>query len=228
MPYFLRHYTSFAERVVVLDNHSDDRTPDIVRSFPRTVLGTYQSFGAMREDIRTRLKSEMWKESRTHADFVIVVDCDELVWHPHLDEILKHYKDEGITLARCRGFEMIADTFPQTPGQVYDVVTRGVANKDYDKPCIFDPNAIDEMNYTLGGHGAKPRGRFVLPPQWELYLLHYRMLGLDYLRSRFRERLARQPSAQLERNVNFHYTQSDERLIQWFADTQAAATQVIR
>jgi glycosyltransferase involved in cell wall biosynthesis len=228
LPYFLRHYASFAQRIVVLDNQSDDRTADIVRAFPGAILGAYDTGGAMREDIRVRLKNEMWKSSRGQADFVIVVDTDELVWHPRLSDVLQTYQEQGITLARCRGFEMIADQFPDTPGQIYDVVKRGCASTVYDKPCIFDPNAIDEMNFTLGGHGAKPRGgRIVLPESWELYLLHFRMLGLHYFRSRMRVRQTRQPDFHRERKWNVHYEQTDEQFEQWFRDSDAAAMQVV-
>ena len=229
LPYFLRHYTSFAERIVVFDNGSDDRTVEVARSFPRTAVGSYDSAGLMDEAGRARMKSQMWKESRGKADFVIVVDCDELVWHPQLLDMLELYKVQGITLTRCQGYEMIADSFPRTSGQVYDVAKRGVRAKEYDKPCLFDPNAIEEINYTVGGHGAKPRGgNVILPAQWELYLLHYRMLGLDYVRSRFRERAARQPADYVARNWNAQYRQSDEELTRWFANTHAAAVEVLR
>jgi hypothetical protein len=157
------------------------------------------------------------------------VDCDELVWHPQLIEVLERYKVQGITLTRCRGFEMIADSFPRTSGQVYEVVKRGVRAEVYDKPCIFDPSAIEEINYTVGGHGAKPRGgQIVLPEQWELCLLHFRLMGLDYMRGRFRERLARQPADYVARNWNAQYRQSDEQLAQWFESIKAAAVEVVR
>ena len=67
MPYFLRHYTSFAERVVVLDNHSSDRTADIVRSFPGTVCGTSCSGWNMSAPV----SASGWRASRR-------ITCDKL------------------------------------------------------------------------------------------------------------------------------------------------------
>lgn len=58
--------------------------------------------------------------------------------------------------------------------------TRGAPDAVYSKLRVFDPSAIDEVNFAVGGHSAVPSGRLVLPATDELVLLHYKHLGIDY------------------------------------------------
>ena len=41
-----------------------------------------------------------------------------------------------------------------------------------DKPQIFNPNAIQEINFTPGRHNAYPTGNVVKPQENEVLLLH--------------------------------------------------------
>jgi len=49
---------------------------------------------------------------------------------------------------------------------------------DMMKLAVFDPVAIEEINFTPGRHEATPTGKVIYPSTDELLLLHYKYLGL--------------------------------------------------
>ena len=56
LPHLLKHYLSFCEKVVILDNHSTDNSVEIVKSFENTEVIPYNSNGELRDDIYIQLK----------------------------------------------------------------------------------------------------------------------------------------------------------------------------
>ena len=55
------------------------------------------------------------------------------------------------------------------------------------KASIFNPNAIMEINFALGRHGAAPIGDVRVPARDEILLLHYKYLNLPRTHARHRE-----------------------------------------
>src|SRR5262249_28317351 len=120
------------------------------------------------------VRRHAWKESRGRCAWVVVVDCDELLWHPDLPGYLASCRGRGVTLPRPRGYEMVAEEFPDTRGQIYGVVTRGFPAPNLNKWVVFDPGAIDEIGFEPGCHVAHPRGRVVFDDPPDLKLLHFK------------------------------------------------------
>ena len=74
----------------VWDNFSDDGSRQLIEACPNAVLMSYDSGGEYSERILQRLKNNCWKWST--ADWVIVCDVDELVYHPHLLQYLEEQR----------------------------------------------------------------------------------------------------------------------------------------
>ena len=89
LPYFLRHYGSFAEKVIVYDNQSTDGSADIAGSWPKTEVRTLDSGNELRDDLLLEVKNNCWKESRGKADLVIVCDVSVPFPHPSISEALR-------------------------------------------------------------------------------------------------------------------------------------------
>lgn len=227
LPYFLRHYSSVASLVTIFDNESTDRSVEIIQSFPNTRVLSYASGGELREDIRRDYKNECWKESKSRADWVIVVDIDEIVYHPRLHEHLATCSARGITLPWTVGYEMVTDRFPLTAGQIYDEVIDGVHDAWYSKPAVFDPNALDEINYEPGAHRCAPTGRVAEERSPDLKLLHYRFLGLEYVQARFAAMRDRQSEVNVQQGWNFHLHKRPREIKRWFKSTKKQARPVI-
>jgi len=227
LPFFLRHYEQIAERIVVYDNGSDDASQEIVCRHPIAELRHFDSHGESREDIEIDVKSNVWKESRRTADFVIICDVDEFLFHPHLNKYLLDCRRRGITMPIPDGYQMVSERFPTTTGQIYEEVKRGLYHSRWSKRVIFDPHAIEEIHYAPGCHEADPVGKIFCDRVPQLKLLHFKFLGIDYLITRYRELGARKSRHDLSHQYGHQYFLSDDYLKAKFANYQARSTQIL-
>lgn len=172
LPYFMKHYTQFAD-VTLMEGHSTDRTVEIAESYGAKIWKV-DSNNEVNDDIWTNLKNNCWKESK--ADWVIICDADEFVWHPNLPKFLE---ETDFTILLPRLFNMFSDEFPTTTGQIYDEVKHG--KEGGAKMNIFRPSEIEEINYSVGCHYARPVGNVKLGVTSEVLTLHMRHLSAQYV-----------------------------------------------
>ncbi len=188
LPFFFRHYDPLVERYVIFDDGSTDGSLELLRAHPRVEIRPF-----VRTNPDSFVLSELahydhcWKESRGRADWVIVTDVDEHLYHPNLASYLLWCRDQGVTVIPALGCEMVSDTFPRATECLRDTRTLGVPDATMSKLQLFSPDAVREIRYAPGGHTADPIGRIVLPPADELQLLHYKLLGCEYALARHRE-----------------------------------------
>ena len=183
--FFFRHYETLVERFVIYDNGSTDgslaileQRPDVeVRPFP---MARHDSFVLSAK----ALHDSCWKESRGRADWVIVAAIDEHLHHPRLDDYLARCKRRRVTYLPALGFQMVTREFPMADEHLATTRTTGAPYAMMSKLRIWDPDALEETNFGIGGHDASPVGRLRLPWRDELLLLHYKLLGIDRVRTR--------------------------------------------
>jgi glycosyltransferase involved in cell wall biosynthesis len=228
LPYFLRHYVPFARRIVVFDNGSTDASVSIIRSYANTEV---REFGASRghcgEAERMALREHAWRESRGDADWVIVVDCDEFLWHPDLLAYLDDCRRRDVTVPRPTGFEMIARRFPETNGQIYTAVSNGLRATHMDKWVIFNPRVVDSMNYAPGCHLANPIGRIAFDDNPDLRLLHFKHLGVEYALNRYRQLERRRTDEDREMGWCTHWKYPAEAIADWHHSAIQHAVEVL-
>jgi hypothetical protein len=175
LPYFLRHYSSFADRIFIVDHHSSDNTQKLAESHPKVTMLDYD-FGDKfaEEDINDCFENSYKKYSRGVADWVMVVDGDEFLYHPYMLGNLDYQKKRGRRVIKATGFTMFSETFPTTNGQIYEECNMGVRTRFYDKKVIFDP-ALD-VKFGYGRHDTYlPDGVKYFRAQ--VILLHYRYIS---------------------------------------------------
>jgi len=190
MPYFLRHYSTFVDRMIFYDDHSVDGTRDLISECSKTVLRNWPGSHGMVDDEFLSFANEQWKEARGYADWVIWVDADEFLYHPKILEVLERYLNEKVQVPKINGFTMLSHKFPTTDGQIYEEIRTGFPDDVWSKATIFR----DNMVWNVGRHSMnhdrfKPR----FSKDYELKLLHYRALGWDYLEARHSRNWERVP-----------------------------------
>ena len=201
LPYFLRHYGSFCDKITIYDGHSDDGSVEIIKAHPKTVLIQQDDGKATNEHVLTKIRNESWKSDRDY-DWQIVVDLDEFLWHKDIRSLLEQYKRNNITVPRVQGVEMFSDTFPTEDKQIYDIIKLGkpysitgsslnfkVINQrtaTENKSVIFSPSDITAMNYTVGSHFCCPTGVVRQSEKFDLKLLHYRFIGYEETVKRYK------------------------------------------
>lgn len=180
LPHLLRYYSTFCEKIHILDNMSTDRSIEIINSFPNTEIIPYDSKEEVRDDIYLKLKNNVWKSSVGDADYVIVGDADEFLYHEDMVKFLTESFEKGITLFRPEGYHMIGDEdlILSSDDSIFEKVTEGIIGSSNDKLMLFDCNKLAQINYTFGCHAANPVGHIVLSNDKNLKMLHYKYLGL--------------------------------------------------
>jgi glycosyltransferase involved in cell wall biosynthesis len=181
LPHLLKHYLSFCEHVTILDNNSSDNSVEIVNSFQNTDIIPWDSNDKLNDDLYIKLKNHVWKSSIGYADYVIVGDADEFLYHENMIDFLIECKEKGVTLLRPEGYHMVADAdfILKESDNLIDVVKNGVRADVLDKPMMFDCNKITNINYTFGCHSASPTGDVRVFKDSSFKMLHYKFLGLE-------------------------------------------------
>lgn len=194
MPYFLRHYSTWVDKLIFYDGRSTDGTRSLIQSCPKAELRDWPGEDGLVDDQFRDFANEQWKESKGKADWVLWVDADELLYHPSMLELLDRYLKEGVEVPHVAGFAMVWSRFPTSSGQIYDEIKTGFRSPEWDKPEIFRPCL--NMAWNVGRHslnldiiGRNP----VSSREREIKLLHYRYFGLDYIRERGEKNVSRQP-----------------------------------
>jgi glycosyltransferase involved in cell wall biosynthesis len=185
LPYWLRHYETFADRIFIWDDHSTDRTLEILKDHPKVTLLPREKHGHDDSYYVTTLYPQYEQHSRGVADWVIGADADEFIYHPRLREVLAEALDKSVLVLQCNGYSMVSDKLPTTSGQIYDEIKLGLVDRALSKWTIHSPNI--RVRYRKGRHG---------PPSVEgdfrrstgrgsgIKLLHYRYLTREYIASR--------------------------------------------
>ena len=181
LPHLLKHYLSFCEKVTILDNNSTDNSVEIINSFPNTDIIPYDSKGEYCETWLLKLKNHVWKSSIGIADYVIVGDSDEFLYHENMEQFLIDSFANGVTIFKPEGYHMVGDeTLNLSPDDnILELVKYGVKTHVLDKMMMFDCNKISNINFSVGCHSANPTGQIVLSNDSSLKMLHYKFLGLE-------------------------------------------------
>ncbi len=183
LPYALRHYKTFASRIIVHDGGSTDNTRLVCKLFGVDVVD-WDTAGKINDELLRILKETCW--NGTDAQWAIMVDADELVYFPGgVEKTLKEYDRQQIAAVKCKGFEMESPTYPDTQGQIYEQVDHGAPDdRWYGKSCLLSPGRIQSIHFAHGAHECivtLKNGRKVpnprVPHNPPALLLHYHHLG---------------------------------------------------
>lgn len=225
LPFMFNHHESFVDRFYIYDNHSNDNSETIIHAHPNTHIIKFQTDG-FNDQIHNDIKNSCWKRSRGKADFVIVCDMDEFLYHPHLQSALKEMKRKGQTIVKPQGYNMYSSDEPAKGIPLTTQVPCGVRDQWFDKCILFDPHAIVEINYKPGAHECHPVGKVV----WNKYdfkLLHYKNIGLNSVLARKKKYSSRLSQENISKGFGTQYFEEEERSIQEFKENEQKATGII-
>jgi len=198
----IKHYQQFCTKIIVFDNHSTDRTREIATEMGAEVR-LFGIPGVLDDKEYLKIKNFAWKGSK--ADWVIVVDCDEILWHPNMNQVLS---EEGYSIFSTQGWDIVSH---EVPRGTLTSVRNGYAYSNYSKSAIFNPRMIREIGYVYGCHQAKPAGLIRYSPHL-LMLFHYSNIGgPERLRRRHAAYRARLSENNKRWGLGIHYTFTDEQ-----------------
>ena len=207
LPYFLKHYKKFARNITIYDNMSTDNSVQIMNEHGVNVI-PYDTQGKMDESTYLNIKNNCWKGS--DADWVIVCDMDELIYHENIIEVLTNTHANHIV---TEGYEMMSESLPTTEGQIYEELKFGYFKPAYSKPCLFKPSEIKNINFTPGSHTARPTGpNIIIIKNSVIKLLNYKYLNREVLIKKYEHYKVRQ-SDEMKKNSWGNYQEWDANVI---------------
>ena len=229
LPFMFDHYEQFVDRFIIYDNYSDDGGEDIIRSRKDTHIVKFSMNNTIDDSVYRQIKNNCWKCSRGKADWVIVCDMDEFLYHPEMENHLQELAQKKVSIPETEGYEMYSEFFPiHTNGTLLtDTVQNGVRSTWLDKRLVFDPHRIVDINYSVGAHQAEPTGIVRYGSDIPLKVLHYKHLGLDYLMERYRKLGERLSDYNRTNQFGTHYLAKQEELRAEMEQGLASAKNII-
>jgi len=217
LPFFFLHYDHLVQRYVIYDDGSTDNSQQLLSLNPKVELRPMPRYSDPESRIASAvaLQDNCWKESRGIADWVIITDIDEHLYHPNIHGYLEQCREQGVTIIPALGYQMLSEQFPEHKNPLCRSVTMGACFAICSKLNIFSPE-IDAVNYGPGRHRAAPAGRIVLPVRDELQLLHYHYLGFDRVRKRHMQFLTKQRKRDFEMGWGQPYAWSEEQFREYW------------
>lgn len=187
LPFWLRHYLAFADRIIVWDDHSDDGSFDLLDKASKRVEARRWPFDTgIDEDLFLQFAYSAIRSLRGKTDWIIWPDMDEFVWAVNVRATCESATADGFDIIRSKGFNMVHDGLPNDNGeQLWKLAPMGVAAPVYDKPIVFSPAC--GIKWNRGKHAVQWQdmdSRITITPNPCLKLLHYRYLGEEYTRQR--------------------------------------------
>lgn len=220
----LNHYWKFCNRIVVLDNHSTDDSVMIAKRMGCEVVYFGQE-GVLDDREYLQIKNNIWKGDK--SDFVIVCDMDELLYDHSLLTKLNYYKTTGITMPMTLGFNCYSEDHVLPECDIIFDFNKGFIDPNFSKRIVFNPQAIQEMNYRFGAHRCSPTGK-VTHGTSHLQVRHYRCLGgVQRMIDRHALYAKRMSKFNLQHKLGGHYLRTEEEIrAEWAKNI--ARCQIIR
>jgi len=240
LPFTLDHYSQFSDRIFLLDNYSTDKSLEIARKYDKVTVipitceeddDTYDEYKS------AKLRSTIYKDetygfnATDKADWAILVDADEFVYHSDLVKILKDYKEQGVAIPRLVGYDMFSKKFPayKKGTLMTDLVKKGNLSLAECKPVIIDPNRV-EVKFSVGAHFHSQVSGAAYPSAFaDIKLLHYKNLSKGYVVARYKQLAPRSSCTNKSNKFGEHWysKRCHKGIEEGFADNYKKAKDVI-
>ncbi|MDM5356375.1 glycosyltransferase family 2 protein (plasmid) [Peribacillus sp. RS7] len=227
LPYFFKHYDNIVDQYYIFDNDSTDNSLSILRSHSKVNVNKFEIQGFSVVQSTLDQYNQCWKHNKVKADWVIICNIDEHFYHPNFRKYLEECTSNGITLIVPEGYEMVSDLFPNSNEPLYESIRYGVKKEYLDKPQIFNPSEIKDINFSVGRHSASPTGNVKKPSNKEILLLHYKYIGFNYLNRRLSELRTRLRVMDHINKWGYHYLWDEEKKLQEFEKLKKESVKVL-
>lgn len=228
LPYFFRHYDSFVDHYVFYDDNSTDSSLSIIRQNPKAEIRPFPKVVADSFVLSSQLIHEScWKECKGIADWVIMTDMDEFLYHPDMRAYLKRCTDQGVTIIPALGFQMLSEELPKEDKELTELVKRGSPWVRMNKLGIFNPEKVLETGQALGRHSAMPVGNLIYPERDEVLNLHYKYLSKDWTFQRNQDLAEQMGKLDNANQWGYRYRWTKEKLADSFSEFYATSLENI-
>lgn len=191
----IQYYSTFCSKIFILDNYSTDKSVEIAKSFSNVTIIPWKSADGYFDDrMHVKMKTETYKlYSRKDgkyttevADWIIACDMDEVLYHPHILDVLFCYQTKGISVPKVTGFNIVDENPIDSNKMLIEQYRYGVRAPMFDKRVVFSTNF--DMQYSGGAHPLSTGFEhmkiiygYKTSNEYPLALLHYKYIGMRFM-----------------------------------------------
>lgn len=231
--HFLAHYNWVDEINIFIDTATNDSTEQILADDPRTKIQRISFPSGFDNQLRADVFNEFARQS--DADWLIIVDSDELIFHPCYDNPRKSLEKLDCDLIFSRMWQIYKHASEKPLTVAYPPLfqrkhgdpnrCRGT-NRLYIKPCVLRPRRGIEL--SAGHHYFRaPVGTRIA--RWQLYGSHWAFADLDQaIHRQIENGKKRLGKADMEAGLANHLWNIDESKIRTRASRFETAPRLLR
>lgn len=222
LPWAVDYWRRYAQKVTVFDNGSTDGSVEFMKKHRDLIDVVPYSTPGMDNDIVRNMKNDCWRQAKGRADLVVVCDLDEMLI-PMRDSLWRMCLS-GATICRPVWYDLVSYEVPchqEGIDKMYLHEQRPLAiyHPEGPKAVLFNPNKIENINYTPGAHQCKPEGEVKWYGGGDMYLLHVNHnFSLEYKVKRYEQLHQRRSRNDLNKSYGIHYQMTPKQI----ADQMAA------
>lgn len=200
MPYFLRHFSTQVDRLIMLDGGCQDQSIEMIQACKNAEVRASPFQFRYDDALYVNYLKELYPEARGQADWVVIVDTDEFLYSTvGLRAALAGYRERSVRGVKALGYQMVSNRVPIKDAPLTKLVRSGFRDPEYDKLVAFDPEL--DVSWRPGRHNYTCNIECHQP---DLKLLHYRFFGEQYLRERNVQNCARRSVADVATGRGYH------------------------
>jgi hypothetical protein len=218
IPYFMKHYNQYGQ-VFLFESHSTDGSRKLAESLGAIIV-PFDTGNEVRDDLFMDIKNNCWKDSK--ADWVIICDMDEFIYHPNFVAYLETVKE---TIIEPKTYEMISDVYPTTEGQIYEEVQYGFPTRT--KMFLFRTQELFEIGYGAGCHDAQPEGYVSINRDSEIICMHMRHLSINHIVQRNAYLASRMSEVNKKNGWGWHTTMPAAQVQSYFDEHRANLVKLV-
>ena len=218
VPYFMDHYSKFVDEFHIYDNMSSDSTVERLARHKNVTITPFDTGGTFDEATLLQIRNNEWKKSRGFADFVIVCDMDEFLFHPEMTSLLRLLKKHAFTVVKPHGYNMVSENLPEFDGvrAITQLIRTGVPDeKNYSKTIFFNP-MLKDINFGPGCHKSHPQGTIKQYHSSRLKLLHYKLVDRETIARKTEGCRERMSENNKRHGWSRHYMKPEDQAIREF------------
>jgi hypothetical protein len=227
LEFFFRHYTPWVDHFWIHDDGSTDGSLELLAKRNDVTVVPLKRQNAESWVLSAKaIYDTSWMQSRGIADWVIVTNIDEHLYHPNMPEYLTQMRKDGVTAIPALGYQMIARDMPSPDSTLSNDVPFGAPWKQMSKLQIFRPDTMERSDFAPGRHSVQFDGTVIYPEHDVVLNLHYKYLGLEDVKDRHAAQAERLKAIDLEKGWGHKYHWSFESLKQDFEGFEQALVDI--